>query len=116
MKRILPLLTLALLLCGCGSEQPQPTETTAPTEPAVVKLYTPSSLEQQVNGAVRSYAADETFDWMAPISGGVLLASGEECTELAMVSSIDGTIVAVKALPLKLKKDGAWQVTASGFA
>lgn len=117
MKRILPILALLLLLCGCGNTEPLPTETTLTTEPEIVKLYTPqSSVEQQTNGAIRSYAADKAFDWIAPISGGALLASGEGNTVLTLLSGIEGTVTASKELPLLLKPDGVWQVTASGFA
>ena len=59
MKRLLFLLLTALLLTGCGTEQPpETTETTAAeTEPA--GLYIPESIaQQQTGGAVRVYALE----------------------------------------------------------
>lgn len=118
MRKILPILALIVLLCGCSNAEPLPTETSAPTtEPVAVKLYIPQSqLEQQTAGAVREYAADMQFNWIAPISGGVLLASGDNNTTLHILSGIDGTVTASKELPLKLKSGEGWQITASGFA
>ncbi|MBO5867578.1 MAG: hypothetical protein J6Q54_01560, partial [Oscillospiraceae bacterium] len=117
MKRILILITVMLLLSGCGKEQAQPVETTAPTEPPVLNLYVPqSTVEQQTSGAVRSYAQGKQFAWITPVNEGVLVASVEEKTTLMLLSGVDGRVLAEKELQLKLMADSVWTATATGFA
>lgn len=117
MKRILPLLTILLLLCGCGNAKPEPVETTtATTEPVIVKLYMPqSAAEQQTSGAVRAYAP-EKVQWITPVCGNVLLATGDTNTLLTLVTGTDGEVVATRELPILLGTNSIWQGTTSGFA
>lgn len=117
MKRILPFFLLLVLMCGCSNAAPQPTETSAPTEPPITVYYTPgSAIEQQTGGTIRLYTPNSEVNWIAPISGGVLLASGEKNTALTLLSGIDGTVAASAELPVALSQNGSWQATASGFA
>lgn len=120
MKRVLPILLLLILLCGCANgDTPEQTGegTSQTTQAASVSTYIPNSeVEQQTNGAVRQYdLGNQTIHWIAPINDGVLLVTEGEQSALTVLSGKDGTIVATATIPVKLSKDSVWQTT-GGFA
>ncbi|MBQ8797888.1 MAG: hypothetical protein IJZ56_06825, partial [Oscillospiraceae bacterium] len=120
MKRIMPIILMLILLCGCAKETgPAPTgeSTTVPTGPVAVDTYVSnSSIEQTTNGAVRQYALPEsTVTWIAPIYGGVLVAEAGEQSVLTILSGEDGTVTATADIPAKLDNSSVWQVTPTGF-
>lgn len=116
MKRILPIILLLVLLCGCGNDTP-PEETEAstsqPTQAAVVSTYIAGSdIEQQTNGAVRRYELEEQkIAWIVPIHGGVLVAAEGEETVLTVLSGTDGTVSATATIPVKLSQTSVWHTT-----
>lgn len=121
MKRMLPIILLLVILCGCGNDtKPDQTEanTSQPTQASNVHTYIPDSqIEQQTNGAVRQYDLEVAqIQWIAPIHGGVLVAEVTDETRLTILSGIDGKVTATAIIPGKLTKDSVWQVTPNGFA
>lgn len=102
MKKIILTLLCLLLLTGCGTEPPPPTEATsppteateataAPTEPE--SLYDPASeLEQRTGGAVTVYPLNLSASTdIVPFGDDLLLFAGNELIRL------DGSRVSVKA-------------------
>lgn len=93
MKRLLILMLVCLVLCGCAAEapveettEPAQTEAVAPTEPA--GYYDPdSAIEEKTDGAVRSYPLS-IADCYAVVCVGpdVVVFSGKETTTLTMLS------------------------------
>ena len=121
MKRMLPIILLLVILCGCGNNaQPDQTEanTSQPTQAANVHTYIPDSqIEQQTNGAVRQYDLEVAhIQWIAPIHGGVLVAEVTDETRLTILSGTDGTVTATATIPWELTRESVWQVTPKGFA
>lgn len=89
MKRLIwILLAVLMLLTGCGTEEPTPTETepsVPPTEPVIIYMAN-SSVEQQTGGAVRAYVPeDDNYIGMATMAGDVVLVS-----DLSMLTLVDG--------------------------
>ena len=83
MKRLLSLVLILLLLCGCAAPRPDVTETThAPTEPTTVQepfgYYLPgSALEKQTGGALRAYPLNSRVSLgMFPLEDDLLLITG----------------------------------------
>ena len=117
MKRFWPLLVLLVLLCGCKNTDPAPT---IPTEPLAENgpgsHIADSQIEKETGGAVRQYAVEEELAWIAPFGEHVLLADAGETTSLTVLSRGEGVVLATAKLPVKLEKDGPWQVTKNGFA
>ena len=102
MRRILPLMFLLVLLCGCKNSELPPAET--PTEPIVEPTepgtYTPGSeIEKQTIGAVRQYDTGEKVAWIAPFGENVLLASAGNNTTLMVLSGERGVVTATAQLP-----------------
>ena len=121
MKRMLPIILLLVILCGCGNNtKPDQTEanTSQPTQAANVHTYIPDSqIEQQTNGAVRQYDLEVAqIQWIAPIHGGVLAAEVTDETRLTILSGTDGTVTATATIPWELTRESVWQVTPNGFA
>lgn len=111
MKKLLILLALALLLCGCVQEPPVqttelpettlPTETAEPTQP-VPGLYIPNSgMEQQTGGAVKQYAL-ETDEYVAGIqmvgNDLLLLTYSEEGIRMQLLSG-ENAVVTAERIP-----------------
>ena len=122
MKRILPIILLLALLCGCANSEGEPTQsggspTTQPTQTVSVSTYVSNSnIEQLTGGAVRQYELEgQQIAWILPIHGGVLVADQGEQTALTVISGTSGTITARKTVPVKLEKDAIWH-TAGGVA
>ena len=118
MKRIALILLILLFLCSCknshGADSMQ-TETASKTD-GTSYYVADSEIEQQTSGAVLAYQTGELgISWIAPMPGGVLLATVEEQTFLQFLSGTEGTVVASATVPAKLTADAVWQVTASGF-
>lgn len=94
MKKIIALLLLAVLLCGCT--EPRQEETTAPpettqahTDPTVpAGIYAPGSdLELLTGGAVRCYLPEGEHTYgMTTAGSDVLLFSGQDATTLTRLS------------------------------
>lgn len=119
MRRILPLVFLLVLLCGCKNSELPPAE--IPTEPIVEPTepgtYIPGSeIEKQTIGAVRQYDLGEKIAWITPFGEDVLLASAGDNTALTVLSGERGVVTATAQLTLKLTKEDVWQVTSQGFA
>lgn len=93
MKRLLMILLLGLVLCGCGAE-PQVEETTLPTETEIVDptepsgCYDPNSqLEAQTKGGVRVYPLNiENSYFAVNVGADLVVFSGTETTTLTMLS------------------------------
>lgn len=123
MKRLIPMLLLAALLCGCGAE-PEP-ETTAvqtpataytePTEPA--GSYQPESTEETASGgAVRRYSIPADTYAMEIFEGKVLLFSGKDQTELTLLAGENLYPVASAALDVLLHPgDPSFRITENGI-
>lgn len=119
MRRILPILLLLALLCGCANEKTDATDgAIEPTGETVVSTYVSGSdMEQQTEGAVRQYrVGKDRITWVAPFQGGLLVASAGQRTTLQVISGLDGQIKATATLPLKLTENAIWQSTDTGFA
>lgn len=118
MKRILPLVFLLVLLCGCknGDSSAATIPTESATEPLPGTHISDSGIEQQTDGAVRSYQTNGQIAWIAPFGDRLLVAYAGENTTLTVLSGAEGTVDATTQLPEKLEKNDSWQVTATGFA
>jgi len=125
MKRMLALIILILLLCGCTA-QPQEetgtlpsecTEATAvPTEPK--GLYEPfSDLEIQTGGAVRSYMPSIADCYgMRLVGSDILLFSGTEQTTLTRLSGDNLFAVADTQLDWRIEpEDTSFQISENGI-
>lgn len=94
MKRLIALLLLALLLCGCTAQEPEETtETTKETAPAVTPTepagsYDPeSSLEAATDGAVRVYYPEIPDAYgLAFVGDEPVIFSGTEATTLTKLT------------------------------
>ena len=126
MKRILPLVLLLAMLCGCKNTEQTPTiaatepiESTPDAETVLASggTYLPNSeIEKATNGALRQYTASEQLLWIAPFGNDVLLACAGDNTRLIVLSGMKGIEVASEQLPIKLDDNAVWQVTTDGFA
>lgn len=117
MKRILPLLFLLALLCGCKNSEPAPTTPAAPPVQTGPGTYIADSrFEKETGGALRQYAVEGEIAWIAPFGEHVLLAGAGKTTTLTVLSGGEGVVLATVKLPVKLETDGPWQVTKDGFA
>lgn len=124
MKKLLILLVLALLLCGCVAEPPEqttdpqtttlPPETTEPTEP-VPGLYIPdSAVEQQTGGAVKEYSLgeDEYANGMVMVGDDLLLITYSEAgTRLQLLSGENGVVTAQRMAGGSVNVGGALMQT-----
>ena len=125
MKRFLILALVCLLLCGCGT-QPQPTETTQPTETQPITqptepsgCYDPdSAVELQYQGAVKAYPLPlENAREVVCIGSDLVVFSGEENTTLTMFSGESGYISAKAELDVVISPlDASTQVTEKGIS
>ena len=119
MKKGIVLLLCALLLSGCGkTEQPVdttvPTTTAAPTDPG---CYMPGSdAEISSEGALRQYdLGDRKCFALGLLGEHLLLISGEDTTQLELITKEEGKTQAQCTLPVDLRA-AAWAVLNNGFA
>lgn len=125
MKRFLILALVCLLLCGCTT-QPQPTETTQPTETQKMTdptepsgCYDPdSTVEMQYHGAVKVYPLMlENVQDAVCIGSDVVVFSGEETTTLTMFSGENLYITAQAELDVWITPgDASTQITDKGIS
>ena len=124
MKRCFALLlAMTLLFSGCGKKDApvteEPEQTTPPvTTPApepFVQYQEKHSIEVLTDGAVQSYRIQgEDYYGMVPVSGGILLLSGEKETTLTRLTP-DGTAVQYTTSGCHLDTDTLWD-TALGLS
>lgn len=123
MKRLIGLILLAVLLCGCTAgpqnETTAPTQTTVLTEPTEpMGMYVSGSqLEQSTGGAVRSYllTIPDSYGMMA-VGEDVLVFSGVDATTLTRLSG--GTLYPIAAAQLGCMidpEDASFQVGENGI-
>lgn len=95
-KRIILLLLVALLLCGCTTVPVEETDPTVQaTEPEVetVRLYAAGSeMEVATSGAVRTYDLEENTTALIPVEDKLLLVSNEG--NLILLQGDDGQVIA----------------------
>lgn len=125
MKRFLILALVCLLLCGCTA-QPQPEETTLPTETQPQQdptepsgSYDPdSTVEMQYQGAVRAYPLEiENPAGAVCIGSDVVLFSGEDTTILTMLSGENLYVSARAELDIAISPEApSTQVTQKGIS
>ena len=123
MKRILWVLLLTLLLCGCtdASNQENTTPPTAgesytqPTEP--VGIYVPNSdLELQTEGTVRYFLPQPDCYGIRMMGNDVLVFSGEENTILTRYAGDQLYAIAGTQLPCHIMpEDSSFQIGANGI-
>lgn len=125
MKRMLWLMVLAALLCGCSEQPPSgttqpPSQTsqpvTDPTEP--VGIYVPySDLEIQTSGAIRYYLPQMTDCYgLMEMEGDLLIFSGSETTTLYKLSGTELFTVASARLGCRLDpEDPSFQLGSNGI-
>ena len=125
MKRFLILALVCLLLCGCTA-QPQPTETTQPTETQPMTdptepsgCYDPdSTVELQYRGAVKAYplGLENVLD-MVCIGEDVVVFSGMDTTTLTMLSGENLYVTAQVELDVWINpQDASTQITDKGIS
>ena len=121
MKRLLPLLLIALILCGCGAD-PNPTaETGAPIEAVSAEpggFYDPDSeLESSTAGAVQVYPLDRADCYgMLPLGEDILLFAGNEFTTLVKLSGSGLYVTAEAQLNCSIyPEDASVQVSQKGI-
>lgn len=127
MKRLIPLLLAALLLCGCAAD-PQPTESlldetqipetqyVAPTEPA--GSYMPGSeAEVQTGGALRAYPMEAADCYaIATIGSDVLLFSGADSTVLTRLAGDNLYTIARCELDVMVyPEDASFRISENGI-
>lgn len=103
MKRLLPLLLILLLLCGCSVNPNATTETASPTEVASNEpggFYAPDSdLERATQGAVQVYPLNRSDSYgLLPMGEDLLLFSAVDCTTLTKLSGADLHVTATAEL------------------
>lgn len=125
MKRLLPLILLILLLCGCTVQPPEETtalppettlEWTEPTEPA--GIYVPfSALEAQTDGTVRMFLPeDATCCGIRMMEGDVLVFFGAENTVLTRYAGERLFPVASAELSCRVESDDpSFQISTNGI-
>ena len=124
MKRMFPILLIALMLWGCSADpQPAaiPTEATAPaaetTAPTPVGFYdSESTLEAATNGALLVYPLYRPDGaQIVPMGDGLLLFSGEDATTLTLLAGDDLYVKAAANLNCLIQADDpAVQVSDKG--
>lgn len=116
-KGIVILLSLLLLLTGCQETQ-MPTEpttqtTAAPTEPG--RFVSGSDVQVASKGALRQFdISDKDCFCVAVMGDGLLLFSGDEKTELELISRDEGKTLAKLLLPVDLRSS-SWATLNNGF-
>jgi hypothetical protein len=124
MKRIMGLLLLCLLLCGCAvqyqSQSTQPSEITLPpTEPTEPPgIYVPfSDLETQTDGAVRYYLPEGGDCYGIRVIGNDVLAfSGVDVTTLTRYAGEQLFAVASIRLDCRIEpEETSFQISANGI-
>lgn len=125
MKRLLILALVCLLLCGCTT-QPQPTETTQPTQTQPMTeptepsgCYDPdSTVEMQYQGAVKAYPLGMEDAWdVVCVGSDVVVFSGDVNTTLTMFSGENLYASAQMKLDVCITSmDASTQVTEKGMA
>ncbi len=111
MKHCLCLLLACLLLCGCTARElpeeiPPETAQTIPAETAAEPLYVPGHpLEQSAPGALRVYPLDTPARRILAAEQGILLLSGEETTDLTLLTGEELTPAASISLPFLLSEE-----------
>ena len=115
MKHCLCLLLACLLLCGCTArELPDEIQSetapaqTVPAETVAQPLYAPGHpLEQSAPGALRVYPLETPARRILAAEQGILLLSGEETTEMTLLTGEDLTPAASISLPFLLSEEDA---------
>lgn len=118
MKKLLILFAaLLLLLTACaGGETEATLPATQPEETTPPGLYVPgSAAEKETAGAVRQYALNGSYWGISTLPERVILFSGEEKTELSVLTGETGVPGAVLALPLDVRQ-GGFQPVNGGLA
>lgn len=124
MRRILPMLVLCLMLCGCAAEEPADAHTlsameeTIPVAEPTGCLETDSTMEAQTGGAVRRYLPQIADCYaIAPLGESVALFSGEDLTTVTVLSG-DGLYLAgqIELEQYIHPEDPAVQVTQRGIS
>ena len=124
MKRILIMLVVCLLLCGCGPE-PETGETMAPTQPEAQPTGEPagwyepgSAVETATGGAVRRYPLPiPDACAMAWLGGELLVFSGREATTLTRLTGENLAAVGQIRIQEKLNpEDPTLRVTEAGIS
>ena len=119
MKRILLLLLISLLLCGCQNQAAAPTQDTAPPpaseqEDPMVGLYDPNDkTEKQTNGAVKAYPlGDGEYAGLLSVGQQILVVSADG--NATILSGDAGHIIVTAAVdlsadyaPMQLCTDGS---------
>lgn len=125
MKRMLPVVLLALLLCGCGNPPTQIPTTAAtvetevfaqPTEPR--GIYVPfTDMEVRTEGAVRCYQPDRDDCYAVDVMGNdLLLFSGGDTTTLTRLTGENLYIIADTQLDCRIgPEDPSFQISAHGI-
>ena len=123
MKRILWLVLLALLLCGCTEASPESTVaptavsqiSTEPTEPA--GIYVPfSDLEIQTGGSVRYFLPDADCYGIRVMGNDVLAFSGGEKTRLTRYAGQQLFAIAGIELDCRIEpEDPSFRISSNGI-
>lgn len=118
MKKILLLLAVLLLLCGCGENaEGEPSKTQEPTQESV---YTgtyekDSPLEKQTMGAIRQFRpGGNDYTAISAMSSQLLLVCEGEQGRVELLTGPECAPAAAKELGTELSPS-QWQVTATGF-
>ena len=100
-KRIVLLLLIALLLCGCTAAPAEETQAeipqTQPPEEEVITLYdADSEMEKATDSAVRAYAlGEEGYTGLISVGDKVLLVTGTAASRFCMEAPVDAAVVAI---------------------
>ena len=120
MKRLLPLILVLLVLCGCSLDPDPSAETAAPTEVSATEpegFYEPDSeLASATGGAVQVYPLDRVDCYgMLPLGEDILLFGGAEYTTLTKLSGSGLFVTATADLDCAIfPEDASVQVSEKG--